>query len=324
MIPGMHSKIGRRPKKKMLLIVNPQAMTVSNRLRNLVVYALQGRFDVEVVNTEAQNHATLIGLALRNYPYDIVVAFGGDGTVNEVVNALAGTDVPISVLPGGAANVACRTFGIPNDVVDATEHLLSVVDDWQPRRVDLGKVDGRRFVFSCGAGIDASVAERIASHPGMRSAVGHYYVGWAAVSAYYRRYLFNAVGLRVETSAGEQVDGVSAIIQNSMPFTYIAERPVHFCSGVAVDDGTLAVGVLTRAAQRDLPTLVARLLSRDRSAADHSQIAQLSRVTEARVSSNSDDAGTVRPFPVQVDGDYIGERTEMTIRLEPKALTVIA
>ena len=84
----------------MLIIVNPYATTVSDRLKNLVVYALQGRYEVEAVDTEAQNHATEIGREARDGGYDIVVAFGGDGTLNEVANGLAGTDVPVSVLPG--------------------------------------------------------------------------------------------------------------------------------------------------------------------------------------------------------------------------------
>src|SRR4051794_5866674 len=144
------SKSGRKSaKKRMLIIVNPYATTVSDRLRNLVVYALQGRFEVEAVATEAQNHATQIGREAKDGGYDVVVAFGGDGTLNEVANGLAGTDLPVAILPGGSTNVVCRTLGIPNDVVDATEHLLSLLDDWQPRKIDLGNVDGRRFVFAC-------------------------------------------------------------------------------------------------------------------------------------------------------------------------------
>lgn len=126
----------RKPaKKRMLIIVNPYATTVSDRLKNLVVYALQGRYEVEAVSTEAQNHATEIGREARDDGYDVVVAFGGDGTLNEVANGVAGTDVPVTVLPGGSTNVVCRTLGIPNDVVDATEHLLALADEWRPRQI---------------------------------------------------------------------------------------------------------------------------------------------------------------------------------------------
>src|SRR5947208_10608856 len=128
----------RGPKLRMLVIVNPYASTVSDRLKNLVVYALQGRYSVEAVDTKARSHATEICREAAAEGYDVVVAFGGDGTVNEAANGLAGTDTPLTALPGGSTNVFCRTFGIPADVVDATEHLLGMADRFQPVRIDLG------------------------------------------------------------------------------------------------------------------------------------------------------------------------------------------
>jgi diacylglycerol kinase family enzyme len=316
---------GRRSaKKRMLLIVNPYATTVSDRLKNLVVYALQGRYEVETVATEAQNHATEIGREVRDHGYDVVVAFGGDGTLNEVANGLAGTDVPVSVLPGGSTNVVCRTLGIPNDVVDATEHLLALVDEWAPRRVDLGNVDDRHFVFSCGVGIDATVVRRVDAHPRLKSRAGPYYYSWAAISAFYRQYLVSPVRLRVEVD-GETSEGVTALAQNSDPFTYFASRSVRVCEGVGIDDGALSLAVLRRAAQRDMPTLIPRLFSERRPAARHRQIEHFEAVTTASVASISETRdGVVRPFPVQVDGDYIGEKTRLQLGIAPGALTVVA
>jgi diacylglycerol kinase family enzyme len=309
----------------MLIIVNPYATTVSDRLKNLVVYALQGRYEVETVSTEAQNHATEIGREVRDHGYDVVVAFGGDGTLNEVANGLAGTDVPVSVLPGGSTNVVCRTLGIPNDVVDATEHLLALADDWEPRKIDLGRVDDRHFVFSCGVGIDATVVRRVDAHPNLKSKAGPYYYTWAAVSSFYRNFLRNPVGLRVETDAGGPVEGITALAQNSDPFTYFASRPVRVCEGVEIDDGTLAVGVLERAAQRDMPSLIPKLFSATRPAARHRRIEHFAGVTEASIASTSTaDDGTPLPFQIQVDGDYIGEATALELRAEPAALTIVA
>ncbi len=311
-------------KKRMLLIVNPYATTVSDRLKNLVVYALQGRYEVEMVATEAQNHATEIGREVRDHGYDIVVAFGGDGTLNEVANGLAGTDVPVSVLPGGSTNVVCRTLGIPNDVVDATEHLLALVDEWEPRRIDLGRVDERYFVFSCGAGIDATVVKRVDAHPRLKSAAGPYYFTWAAISALYRQYIVNPVRLRVVVD-GESSEGVTALAQNSDPFTYFASRPIRVCEGVEIDDGSLSLGVLRRAAQRDMPTLIPRLFSEKRPAARHRQIEHFKGVTVASIASISETKeGVLRPFPIQVDGDYIGEKTHLELSVAPGALTVVS
>ena len=308
----------------MLLIVNPYATTVSDRLKNLVVYALQGRYEVETVATEAQNHATEIGREVRDHGYDVVVAFGGDGTLNEVANGLAGTDVPVSVLPGGSTNVVSRTLGIPNDVVDATEHLLALVDEWQPRRIDLGRVDERHFVFSCGAGIDATVVKRVDAHPRLKSAAGPYYFTWAAISAFYRQYIVNPVRLRVDIE-GKTSEGVTALAQNSDPFTYFASRPIRVCEGVAIDDGSLSLAVLQRAAQRDMPTLIPRLFSEQRPAARHRQVEHFEDVAAATVASVSETKdGIARPFPIQVDGDYIGERTRIELSVAPGALTVVA
>jgi diacylglycerol kinase family enzyme len=316
----------RKPhKKRMLIIVNPYATTVSDRLRNLVVYALQGRYEVEAVSTEAQNHATQIGREARGGGYDVVVAFGGDGTLNEVANGLAGTDLPLAMLPGGSTNVVCRMLGIPNDVVDATEHLLSLADQWEPRRIDLGKVNERYFVFACGAGIDATVVRRVDEHPKLKAKAGPYYYSWSGISGFYRRYLVNPTRMRVEVEGREPVDGVTAITQNSDPLTYFANRPIRVCEGIAIDDGTLSVAVLKRATQRDMPTLISRLLSGKRSAAGHKQVVHFDDVTAATVTSiSTEEDDSLRPFPLQVDGDYIGDRTRIELSAVPGALTIVA
>jgi diacylglycerol kinase family enzyme len=314
----------KKNRKRMLIIVNPYATTVSDRLKNLVVYALQGRYEVEAVDTEAQNHATEIGREARDGGYDVVVAFGGDGTLNEVANGLAGTDVPVAILPGGSTNVVCRTLGIPNDVVDATEHLLSLADDWQPRKIDLGKVDGRHFVFSCGAGIDATVVRRVDANPKLKSRAGPYYYSWAGIAGFYRKYLLKPIRLRVQAN-GESAEGVTAIAQNSDPFTYFSNKPIRVCPEIAIDDGTLSLAVLKRAAQRDMPTLISRLLSGKRTASEHRQVECFEGLAGAVIESvSSGKDGAPRPFPLQVDGDYIGERTRVELAAEPAALTIVA
>ena len=125
-------------------------------------------------------------------------------------------------------------------------------------------------------------------------------------------------------SGGRSLEGVTALAQNSDPFTYFSRRPIRICEGIGIDDGKLAVGVLTRARQRDQATLVSRLV-RGRYLADHRAVEVLDGVTEATVSSIAEDPeGSRRPFPVQVDGDYLGEHQRVTIRVLPGALTVVA
>jgi diacylglycerol kinase family enzyme len=317
MVPGA-------AKKKMLIIVNPYATTVSSRLKNLVVYALQARYEVEAVDTEAAQHAIEIGREARDGNYDIVVAFGGDGTLNEVVNGLAGTEVPVSVLPGGSTNVVARTLGIPNDVVDATEHLIGLADDFRTKRIDLGTVNGRRFVFACGMGLDATVVKRVDAHPKLKARLRQWYYTWAAVTGFYRDYLRDPVQIGVDAGS-EHFDGVTAIFQNSDPFTYFGRRPVRVCKGAELSNGRLSMGVLQRATQRDMPTIITRVLNERLEATKHRHIDHREELTEARVESRTmDPAGAPRHFPIQVDGDYIGEFTHADVGIEPRALTLVA
>jgi diacylglycerol kinase family enzyme len=311
-------------KKRMLIIVNPYATTVSDRLKNLVVYALQARYEVEAVDTEAAEHAIEIGREARDGGYDIVVAFGGDGTLNEVANGLAGTDVPVSVLPGGSTNVVCRTLGIPNDVVDATEHLIGIADDFRPRKVDLGRCNGRYFVFACGVGLDASVVRRVDTHPHLKARAGYWYYTWAAITGFYSEYLRDPVRLELELE-GERIEGVTAIAQNSAPFTYFAEIPIEIAERIALDDGRLSFAVLRRAAQRDMLPIAARVLGKRLRVAKHRQVETFEGVREAQVRSiSTEEGGNPRPLPVQVDGDYIGDYTEMRFSVAPGALTLVA
>jgi diacylglycerol kinase family enzyme len=316
----------RRPlKKRMLVIVNPYATTVSDRLKNLVVYALQGRYEVEAVSTQAQNHATRICREAREEGYDIVVAFGGDGTLNEVANGLAGTDVPVSVLPGGSTNVVCRTLGIPNDVVDATEHLLGLADDFSPRRIDLGLANGRHFVFSCGAGLDATAAARVDSKPRLKRRGGRWFYTYSAIAGFYTEYLRNPVRMSVEVEGQGRSEGVTALSQNSDPFTYFGEQPVRVCEGAALDNGTLSLAVLRRASQRDVPSVAVRVLSDRLSLPSHPHVDHFEGLTKARVESISRDReNRIRPFPVQLDGDPIGDHGELDLGIAPASLTVVA
>jgi diacylglycerol kinase family enzyme len=286
----------------MLVIVNPYASTVSDRLRNLVVYALQSRYSVEAIDTEKRDHATQICREAAREGYDAVVAFGGDGTVNEAANGLVGSETPLTALPGGSTNVWARTLGIPNDVVDATEHLLRIADDFRPRRVDVGLVNGRHFVFSSGVGLDASVVERVDAHPYRKARYGAWYYAFAAVAIFNRRYLVRPPRVRV-TVDGRVLDGVTVIVQNSDPFTYFRRRPIRLVEPAGLQTGSLSAAVLKRATALEMPTLVPRLLSgRARTVSRHRQVEGLPELQRLRV-----EALDGRPFPVHVDGDYVGE-----------------
>jgi diacylglycerol kinase family enzyme len=306
------------PKRRMLIIVNPYAATVSDRLRHLVVYALQGRFEVDAVDTQARGHATELCREAAHEGYDVVVAFGGDGTVNEAANGLLGSPTPLCCLPGGSANVFGRMIGIPGDLVDATEHILAMADDWRPHRVDLGVVNGRCFTFSSGLGLDASVVEQVDANPRLKARLGAYFFTWVAVTTFVRRYLVNPPRLQVQAGA-RTLEGVTAIVQNGSPFTYFQNRPIEIAEGAELSSGTLAGGVLHRATAVSMPFIAWRALSRKARFVRHRQVTGLSGFTELTVRSADG-----RPLPLQVDGDYVGEVAEARYSILPGALNVVA
>jgi diacylglycerol kinase family enzyme len=306
------------PRKQMLIIVNPYATTVSDRLKNLVVYALRGTYQVHAVETEARDHATELCRDAARQGYDVVVAFGGDGTVNEAANGLAGSGTPLTCLPGGRANVYCRILGIPVDVVDATEQLLRMADDWRPRPVDLGYVGDRRFLFSAGAGLDASVVERVDAHPRLKARFGEWYYAATAVRTFNRRYLLHPPRLEAELE-GERMSGVSMVAQNATPYTYFGDRRVEMADGAALDSGNLAAIVLKRASPLDIPTMVWRALSKRARVVKHRQVVPFS-VHESFAVRSLDE----RPLPLQVDGDYIGEARETEFGVLPGGLLVLS
>ena len=304
--------------KKMLVIVNPHATTMSDRLKHLVVYALQGRYDVTAVDTQRKGHAIELVAEAARQEYDVVVAFGGDGTVNEAANGLAGSRTPLTCLPGGSNNVFCKMLGIPNDVVDATEHLLAMPDRWAPRAVDLGRVNGRNFPFAAGMGLDASVVERVDQHPDMKRRFGAWYFTQKAVGTFLRRYVVNPPRLTVAVDGGEQIDGVSAFFQNGRPYTYFKTRPIDLTEAARLDSGTLAGVVLTRANAVDVPTVLIRALS----TADmtrHRRVTAFEGSHEVVIRSADG-----RPVPWQVDGDHVADDDEVRITIEPGALRIIA
>jgi diacylglycerol kinase family enzyme len=306
------------PRRRMLLIVNPYATTVSDRLKHLVVYALRGSYEVAAVETEARDHATELCRQAATEGYDVVVAFGGDGTVNEAANGLARSDTPLSCLPGGRVNVYCRMLGIPTDIVDATEHLLRMADEWAPRRVDLGRLNTRYFTFSAGVGLDANVVERVDARPRLKARLGEWFYAWTAVKTFSRRYLLHPPRLGAEVGS-EVLRGVTAIVQNGSPYTFFGDRPVHAAGGTRLDSGELSGLVLERANLIDMPTIVWRALSRHAELGGHRRVLTFDGVRELRVRS-----GDERPLPLQVDGDYIGDAPEAAFAVEPLGLAVVS
>jgi diacylglycerol kinase family enzyme len=306
-------------RKRMLVIVNPCASTTSPRLRGLVLAALGGRYDVDAMDTLERGHATDLSREAAREGYDVVVAFGGDGTVNEVANGLAGSDTPLTCLPGGATNVFCQMIGIPGEIIDATEQLLRMADVWHPRRIDLGTANGRAFTYASGYGFDATLVKRIDRQPRLkRHRLRDWYFVYCAIETALRHYLRDPP--RMDVHVGATVDrAISTLVQNGDAFTYLGDRPIALAPGAALDSGTLAGLALRGVSPRDIAPIALRVLSPKRSVAGHRRVLAF-RDVEGLSCVSADG----RAIPLHVDGDHIGDVGEVVYGIRPGALAVVS
>jgi diacylglycerol kinase family enzyme len=304
-----------------VLIVNPQATSTTPGGRDVLAHALASQVKLDVVETDYRGHAMAVARSSARDGVDLVVAHGGDGTVNEVVNGLladSGGDprelghVPmLGVVPGGSANVFARALGISHDPVEATHQLLNASEQGRSRRVGLGLADGHWFTFNAGLGWDADVVASVARRRGKQTTAALYMR--AAVTAHFRPPL-GRPPLTVKLNGEEPVEVVTAFISNTDPWSYLGERPVHLNSGCSFDTG-LGLFALKGLA---LPTVFKHLR----------QALSGSGEQRGRRLLRHDDLPIIRieagePVNFQVDGDLIGQRTRVEFFSVPGALTVV-
>jgi diacylglycerol kinase family enzyme len=305
-----------------LVVVNPQATTTSARARDVVLSALRHDLKLEVVHTSYRGHAVEVARQARLDELDVVIALGGDGTVNEVVNGLLadGTRPPLpdlAVVPGGSTNVLARNLGIPPDQVEATGLLLDAIREDRRRYVGLGRLDSRWFTFCAGIGLDADVTRAVeeARARGASASVPLYLR--TAVRRYFAQEGRRGPGpITLERPGAEPVTGIHvAIVGNASPWTYLGPRGVHPTPRAEFDTG-LDLLALTRLRLPSTLRHVAVMLA----PGDHSPRGR--DVVELH-----DQDGFVltseRPVPVQVDGDYVGDRTRIELVAAPRALRLV-
>jgi diacylglycerol kinase family enzyme len=305
-------------RRRALLIANPHATAVSDRLCNLVAYALAARYAVDVAQTQAPGHAIELARAAEGQGYELVIALGGDGTVNEIANGLAGSRIPLSCLPGGSANVVCKLLGLPSEIIDATEHLLSVADAFAPRLIDLAEVEGRLYVFSAGLGLDADVVRSVDARPAIKARFGPYFYLAVAAATFVGRYVVGPPRMFV-TVGDDTFVGVTTVVQNAEHYSYFHDRPVDLAVGASLAGGTLSGAVLRRARLLGVPSLIVRAMRAGGRVPFHRQVDAFQGVTSLTVSSSGG-----RLIPLQVDGDFIATVSEARFAIRPGALWVLA
>ncbi|KUJ64368.1 diacylglycerol kinase [Streptomyces albus subsp. albus] len=318
-----------------LLVVNPAATTTSARTRDVLIHALASDLKLEVATTEYRGHARdLARRAAESGSCELVVALGGDGTVNEVVNGLlhhgpAPQELPrLAVVPGGSTNVFARALGLPNHVVEATGALLDALREGSERTVGLGMARGtpgtedeavpsRWFTFCAGFGLDAGVIGRVEQQRerGRRS-THSLYLRQAVrqfVKEPHRRHGTISL-LRPDQDPVE--DLVLSIVCNTSPWTYLGNRPVYASPRASFDTALDLLG-FTKLSTAAMARYGTQLLTSTPERGPHGKhVVSEHDLTEFTLQSQV-------PLPFQMDGDHLGLRTSVTFTGVRRALRVI-
>ena len=288
-----------------LLIVNPTASRVTPELTESVTEALAAGSEIETVLTERPGHAQ--ELAEDSTGYDRVYVFSGDGGFNEAVNGMRG-DVPIGFIPGGGTSVLPRALGLPGDPL-VTARILGRTS--ATRWISLGRANGRRFTFSGGLGLDAELVRavdelgrRATGRPG----------DLAFVAMLVRLLAEHRARFRPSMTVRGRGRVAFALAANCDPYTYLGRLPVHVAP-LARFEGGLDVVAPRGLAPWQLPRLAAWLLARP---GQHRSSKVLYLHDRDLVEIDCDG-----PTPLQVDGEDLGDVTEVRFEADRRALRVL-
>jgi diacylglycerol kinase family enzyme len=287
--------------QQVLLVWNPVSTQVTAESVGSVLVAMAARLEVVAMHTlEAGDGERLGGLAVEQ-GFDAVFVLGGDGTANEVVNGV-GDRLPIGVLPGGGTSVLPRVLGLPQDLEEAVERLCDALEEESVRSIALGTVNGRRFSFAAGIGIDAEIVKRIdargrggedadeAARPGdlwfVREAISVLLEGE-----------YSSPSMRIEVPGQEDLQAATVFVANCSPWSFAGPVPLDVAPDASFEGGFDLV-TLESVEPRSAPRKIASLLRRKDD--DEDGVRRLHGLEEATVRCD-------RPMPVQVDGELLGE-----------------
>jgi diacylglycerol kinase family enzyme len=300
----------------LLLLVNTSASSVTARGRVVIQKALSADHDVVVEETNRRGHATRLAQKGATSGVEVVVVLGGDGTLNEAANGLAGTTTALAALPGGSTNVFARTLGLPDDPVEATGMLLDALARRDIERVGLGSVNRRYFLFHVGMGFDAAVVAQVERQSTLKRYASHPLFAYCALTTWFRHYDRSRPRLALHFADGTVVDdSYFSVVFNTNPYTYVGTRPFNAAPDATLHRGLAALSFRTLDAVPFLGLAGSALFT-----GEH---LRRSRHTDYRHDLTGLSARGHGPFPYQVDGDHLGEATDLEFRWEPQVLDLV-
>jgi diacylglycerol kinase family enzyme len=293
--------------KRAVLIVNPFASRVDDAAIAAVERALMRAAYVRTVRTERPRHA--VELARQADDSDALIVFSGDGGFNEALNGVERDDLPLGFVPGGGTSVLPRALGLPRDPVEAAERLADALEHGRTRRISTGRVNGRRFAFNAGIGIDAEAVRRVDERgrsPEGRRPGDLAFVGTFARMIFEQRGRFDPVLEVVGYGRAAFV-----LVANVRPYSFLKTLAIQVAPEAVFEEGLdfLAPRSLT---PRLLPPLLFALAT-GRPARNAFTGHDLDRI-EVRCD---------RPLPLQADGEDLGDVDEAVFEAERRAVSVL-
>lgn len=291
------------PVRSAVIIANPTSggyIFHTRQIDEAVAFLRSNGWDVELSLTEKVGDARRLARLAVEQQIEVVIAAGGDGTINEIIQELAGSETALGVLPVGTVNVWARETNIPLDDVGACKVLV----DGKLRRIDLGKVNGRYFLLMAGIGFDAEVAHAVEKKPIKRLGVlGYLLIGtWLGLGYESFRTYLTMNGRLIKKDALQIVIGNTQLYGGSIKYTWQAQ----------CDDGQLDVCLVRKRNMLGrVIVFIDFLLYREQ---------RHQWVTYAK--SDVIEVRTRHPVAIQVDGDPSGF-TPAKFTVAPQALKVI-
>jgi diacylglycerol kinase family enzyme len=280
------------------LIVNPYASRVTPELAERVARELGA---AETFYTERAGHATELA---REAGTDAVVVFSGDGGFNEALNG-ARKETVLGFVPGGGTSVLPRALGLPRDPVAAARRLAA----GQTRRISLGRANGRRFGFAAGVGLDAELVRRMDARgrdeQGKRP--GDAVFAWTAI----RTLAEHRVRFEPVLEVAGHGRAAFALVANSDPYSYAGPLPLRLPRGARFEGGLDLLAPRSLGA-RHLPGAISYLLT------GRTRLPLLVVRDADRIELRCD-----APLPLQLDGEDVGDVTDVVFEAERDALSVL-
>lgn len=288
-------------KKRILFIINPISGG-KNKLKFEAIalkYLNQDLFTAEFVFTEKPNHAEALAKDALIKEFDLIVAVGGDGTINEIAKVLLGTKTPLGIIPEGSGNGLARALHIPIDQRAA----LSLLNKLNIREIDTGCINGMPFFNMAGMGFDALISKRFANKD-LRGPLGYMKTILTEISNYQAiEYLITIDGKKYERKA------FMVSIANSPQYG----NEAYISPSASMEDGLLDICIVKPFHIIYLPKMIYHLFSKTAHKTNYVEII-LGRNIHIQRSKIED---------VHVDGEPLQLEKDLDIAIAPKSLRVI-